>query len=174
MTDQERTRTGTLKVKDLPRPSPDSQIQLDEGGVPADVAIILTQAFCPAGHALIREDHPRFDDQPGLRLRVCWGEASVLVTLSPYHGDARKVIEQGTPPGPGQLVRICCPECGAEFPSFGPCVAEDGGTLRTIFLSRRRDEGCAVMVCDVWDCPRSRIVDEWSILSEVVLHETGG
>ena len=72
------------------------------------------------------------------------------------------------------MIPIKCPECGAEFPSFGPCVAEDGGTLRTIFLSRRRDEGCAVMVCDVWDCPRSRIVDEWSILSEVVLHETGG
>ncbi|MBM4319172.1 MAG: hypothetical protein FJ125_04245 [Deltaproteobacteria bacterium] len=173
MTREQRSRTGSLKVKDEIHASEDSHIQVEECCSADEVTIMLTQAFCARGHNLIQAGNSEFDGQPGIRLRICCEGETGEVTLSPIHGDHRKQTHIGSPPTPGKRISVRCPQCDEELPISGECAAGDGGMLRVLYLSQRLDEGHAALVCDIWGCPYSKVVDEWSLLSEVILQEMG-
>ncbi len=169
-------RSNTIRTKGALQVSSDSQIQLDAAGDPDGVTIIVTQAFCPKGHNLISEDNPKFSGHPGIKLVISDGEHEGEVVLSPVHGDATKRSPLGDwTPAPGtRMVSVRCPVCGTELDILGDCVTGDGGKLRAIYLTSRLSEGYAALVCDVWDCHYSKVVDDWDLLSEVVIQETEG
>lgn len=170
--EDERARTGSLKLqKKTPRLSPASNIQVEERRTIDDVTIVLTQAFCPQGHNLIQPDNASFDGQPGIRLRIAFADQVGEVTLSPIHGDHRKEIQIARLPAPGVRLSVRCPVCDEELPLSGECASGDGGRLRMLFLTPRLDEGHAGLICDVWGCPYSKLVDEWELISEVILAE---
>ncbi len=132
--------------------------------------IVLTEAYCHRGHALITPDNPAFDGHPGVRVLVRVGDAEQPIVLSPIHGDHRRVggadLEDGT------RCSVRCPTCSEELIGYAPCPCGKG-TLRSVFLTADLRDAHVAAVCDVWGCQRSRIVDEWEILSEFVQAELG-
>ena len=166
-------RSPTLRVKKDLQVSDDSQILLEEQQPSSEVTIVVTQAFCPRGHNLISPDNHRFDGQPGIRLGIADGDNKGEVVLSPIHGDARKLFDISPEPRQGtKLSSIVCPFCGVELPTLGGCVIKDGGGLRGLYLTPRLSKGYAALICDVWGCSYSRVMDDWELLSEVVIMET--
>ncbi len=162
-----------LRVKDEPQVSPASQLQFEEETSHSDITIVVTQAFCPHGHNLVAPGNPQFDGQPGIHVVICYDNRRQDVYLSPIHGDgSKRGPEEPDCPADGARVSVCCPECGIELPDMGGCVSDDGGRLRALFLTPKLVKGYAALVCDVWGCPYSRVVDDWDLLSEVVLRET--
>lgn len=154
-----------LPAGDSAQPSPDLHLARFQG----DGAIILvTQAYGPQGHNLVRPDNTRFDGYPGVAVQV---ETEIghkgIVVLSPFHGDPTKAgmeeIPSGTP------CRVSCPECSEELLAVGDCSC--GGKLHALYLSARLSEGDYALICDRWNCHRSRVVDGWDILSEVIDEE---
>ncbi len=127
---------------------------------PEFVIISVTQAFCPEGHGLVQPDNSDFYGMPGLRVRVQVGEHHEDVTLSAVHGDPRKTggdsIEDGT------RCAILCPECEITLPVYEePCRCGQGD-LHMVYLTADRDPGDVAMICNVWGCYRSRVVDKSS------------
>ncbi|HEY3352673.1 MAG TPA: hypothetical protein VGQ83_05460 [Polyangia bacterium] len=129
-----------------------------------DVLIVLTQAFCTTGHNLIRpgEQFMGFD---GLQLWVSDGAKEGLVVVSPIHGDGSK---KGLSFRPGAKLEISCPECRTPLPHLCRCSCGKGGSLRTIYLTPDLSDAHQAAVCDIWGCPRSRVIDSNEILSEFI------
>ncbi|MDI7266573.1 MAG: hypothetical protein QME96_01090 [Myxococcota bacterium] len=127
------------------------------------VLIIVTKAFCPAGHNLVGVGPARFDGFEGIGLWVADATREGLVELSPLHGDASKT-------GPefpiGTRLSLRCPTCRADLPTLAGCTCSAGGELRKVFLTDRLDDAHIVALCDVWGCTRSRVIDGNEILSE--------
>ena len=127
-----------------------------------DVFVVLTQAFDGYGNSLIRPDNPEFDSFPGvsLWLELPNGRGGV-VTLSPIHGDVRRLgmtdVDDGTP------CKLHGVKGGPQLDEAVPCGC--GGTYHRIYLSPKRDRGEIVLVCNVWGCYRSRIIDASELLS---------
>ena len=134
-----------------------------------DTVIVITQAFSHQGHPLIKDDNPRFFGYPGVRLRVDANGKTEDVVLSPVHGNHDRVGGETIPNG--TKCTVMCPECGDELLAYAPCPC-GGGTLRAMYLSDECDDAHIVAICDIWGCQRSRIIDEWEILSEFVMSET--
>ncbi len=162
----------SLRVRQDPHVSHNGELQVGSPEDAGEVTIIVTQAYCPNGHKLVADGNASFDGHPGLRLRVSHGDQAAEVVLSPIHGDAKKQLVSGQVPADGARLEVSCPECGVPLPVLESCVSGDGGSLRVIYLTARRHEGSVALVCDVWGCPYSRILDDWDLLSEVVLQET--
>lgn len=135
-----------------------------------DAQIVLTEAYCHRGHPLITPDNPTFDGHPGVRVLVRVGEGEQTIVLSPIHGDHRRV--GGADLAAGTRCSVRCPTCGEELIGYAPCPCGEG-TLRSVFLTPDLREAHVAALCDVWGCQRSRIVDEWEILSEFVQAEVG-
>ena len=133
---------------------------------PDFVIISLTRAFCQNGHPLIAAGAPTFYGLPGLRVQVRQNETVGMVTLSAVHGDQRRV--GGDDFEKGQPCQVCCPTCGDELPAWEDGCRCGGGKLRVVFLSPDCDPGNVALICDVWGCHRSRVVDKWELLSEYV------
>ncbi len=144
-------------------PSPETHIRHDE------VLIVLTQAYCPSGHNLIRPGE-KFDGFDGLHLWISGGKVEGLVVVSPIHGDHRK---RGISFPDGTQLEIACPECRKPLPRLCPCSCGHGGSLRTIYLTPGLSESYQAAVCDIWGCPRSRVIDSNEILSEFIEAENG-
>jgi|GEM_PF-1151212 len=152
------TRTGKLENASL----------LDEAG--HDPTVVLTRALCPMGHDLITEQNPTFGETwHGIALHVRSGSRGGIVYLSPIHGDTSKLGFVDFKPG--EDVVISCPVCGAEFPVVGGCSCAHHGRLYAIYLSPVLKPRSVVGVCSIWGCPRSRVIDNWEIVSEIVLQE---
>lgn len=143
---------------DAPTPSPDSFIEEVD-----DVIIQVTQAFCPKGHNLVRNHEILFDGAPGISLWVSDGQTEGEVILSPYHGDhARKGLVDFQV---GQQLTIACPECRTELPSLAECSCGDHASLFGLYLTPKLDDGDVVALCNVWGCHRSKVFDQFQLLS---------
>ena len=128
------------------------------------IHFILTQAWDGHGNSLIRENRPNFDDFPGvtLWLELPDGQGGE-VTLSPIHGDPRKKCF--TEIAPGTNCEIFGPKGGKPLKTFGRCSC--GGSYRSIYLTQKGEKGEVVLICNVWGCLRSRIIDSSEILSAI-------
>ncbi len=129
--------------------------------------IVLSGAFCPVGHNLLAsEAEPLFDGFPGIKVRITdknTGKESDVI-LSPIHGDARKCVDQE--PADGTLLELSCPQCGTTLPRLAGCDCPEHGDLVVLYLSQKLDKGSYVAVCNVWGCPKSQIVEEFTLISE--------
>jgi len=130
-----------------------------------DVFIVVTQAFDGHGHNLVREDGPRFDDFPGVTLFVETPDGqSGELTLSPIHGDVRREGFDDISDGTACTVRGV--KGGPELNKGEACVCGKG-TYHHIYLSPRLDAGETVLICNIWGCHRSKIIDDSDLLSWV-------
>jgi len=139
-----------------PMLSAESGAQLRDGAF-----IIVTQAFCPAGHDLIAYPGPLFDGFPGISVRVKVNRAEGLVTLSPMHGDARRqgddvLVE-------GERCEVLCPVCDVALPELAPCDCGQG-MLRSLDLVPRGG-GEIAAICDRVGCHRSRVANGLDVLA---------
>jgi hypothetical protein len=130
-----------------------------------DVFIVLTQAFDGHGTELVRADGSVFDGFPGVSLWIELPDGrSGEVTLSPIHGDPRKSgfgdIEDGT------LCRVFGKQGGEHLEAEGACSC-GRGMYHRIYLSPKLDRGEIALVCNVWGCHRSRLIDDSELLSWV-------
>jgi hypothetical protein len=152
--------TGRLRIPDF-----EAVERSDTFDFVGDAVIVLTQAFCQKHHELITPGNETFAGHPGVRVLVGHGEEEFELTISPIHGHhARKGggnVEDGT------RVRVSCPVCKEELVAYAPCPCGKG-TLRSIYLTSEAEGSHVAAVCDVWGCQRSRVVDEWELLSEFV------
>ena len=152
--------TGRLRIPDFDRIE-----RSDTVDFVGDAVIVLTQAFCQKHHALITPDNETFAGHPGVKVLVTHGDEEFELTISPIHGHHRRKgglhVEDGT------RVGVACPECREELEAYAPCPCGEG-TLRSIFLTAEAESSHVAAVCDVWGCQRSRVVDEWELLSEFV------
>ena len=149
-----RTKLRVAKKK----PTPATRVRKD------DVMIVLTQAFCTTGHNLIRPGE-KFEGFDGMHLWVSDGKTAGLVVVSPIHGDDSK---RGPTFKRGAKLEISCPECRTPLPKLCRCSCGKGGSLRTIYLTPELSEAHQAAVCDIWGCPRSRVIDAHEILSELI------
>ena len=150
----------TLQVPDGgPNPSPETRIETD------GVLAIVTQAFCPSGHDLVASAPVTFEGHPGIRLLVSDGTTEEEVVLSPIHGDRRKSISSTF--RLGTRLTILCPECHSELDVLFPCSC-GRGELMSLYLTPAKSEGHVAAVCNVWGCPRSRLIDNWQVISQFV------
>jgi hypothetical protein len=157
----ERRRAGAVKVSRAGG-------RAREGvSVENDVLVVITQAFCPNGHNLVRRNDVLFDGYPGVSVFVETEEWSGEVILSPIHGDHSKVGMSRSVPD-GTRSRLKCPECEVDLPVITSCGCEKGGNLVAIYLRPDRSEGDVVGICNVLGCYRSRVLDNFEILSEFV------
>lgn len=155
----EKKSGGSVKLR-RPVPAKTGSIEARDG-----VVIVITQAFCPNGHNLVRGEDAHFDGYPGITLFVECGGWSGEISLSPIHGDhARVGIPRSIPNGTRCVVR--CPECEVELPRLATCGCENGGELLGIYLRPDLSEGDMVGICNILGCYRSRVMDKWEILSE--------
>ena len=128
-----------------------------------DIFVIVTKLFCPNGHNLVDEKGDRFDGYGGIRLLVSDGKTEGIVEVSPFHGDSTKY---GPDFDKGVRLSIKCPQCKVELPTLARCTCSGHGMLRKLYLTPKLDDSSVVAVCDVWGCPRSRVIDGNDILSE--------
>jgi len=153
-----------LKVPDGgPKASPELKVETLDG-----VVAILTQVFCPNGHNLVESSTVTFDDHQGVSLLVNDGYDEDVVVVSPFHGDPRKAHSIAF--RIGAKLEIACPICKTPFEVLLPCSCGKG-ELVGLFLSPALKESQVAAVCNVWGCPRSRIIDNWQIISQFVNSE---
>lgn len=161
MADKELKNVDVERLKVAPRPpSEGTGVKVED-----EVLIIVTQLFCPNGHNLVDQEDKRFDGYGGIRLLVSDGEREGIVVLSPFHGDRRK---EGITFPEGTKLHLMCPVCRVELPVLANCTCSGHGELRKLYLTPKLEDSHLVAVCDVWGCPRSRVIDENEILSEYV------
>lgn len=152
-------RKSHIRISEIP-PSPESGVSLEE-----QVFILVSQAFCPRGHDLVKASKHTFDGFPGIALWVSDGKKEGIVELSPFHGDATK---EGMSFENGQRLSVRCPICKTELPTVARCGCRSKGAVRKLYLTPDRDEAHLLYVCDVWGCPRSRLIDSFETLSEYI------
>jgi len=143
-----------------PQPSPETKVETVE-----DVIVVLTQAFCPNGHDMIEGSSVAFDGNPGISLLVSDGHVDDIVVCSPVHGDHRKAHSHAF--RVGSRLDLKCPTCGVELDVLLPCSCGKG-ELVNLYLTKDLTEGQVAAVCNVWGCPRSRVIDNWQIISQFV------
>lgn len=143
-----------------PRPSPELGVQTVD-----DVVAILTQVFCPKGHDIVEASRVAFDDHKGVSLLVSDGHHEDVVVASPFHGDHRKAHSHAF--RIGNKLEICCPVCREPFAVLLPCSC-GRGELVGLYLTPALKDSQVAAVCNVWGCPRSRIIDNWQIISQFV------
>lgn len=162
----ERKKKGAVEVR---KPVPEA---LEAIEVVPGVTIVITQAFCPNGHNLVRQNTDAlFDGYPGICLYLEAAGWEGEVTLSPIHGDHSKVgMPASIPEGTRCIVR--CPVCEAELPRITDCGCAHGGDLVGIYLRPSLAPGDVVGVCNILGCYRSRVMDQFELLSEFVVSES--
>ncbi len=146
-----------------PQASPELKVETFD-----DAIAILTQVFCPNGHNLVELSAVSFDDHQGISLLVDDGQEEDVVVVSPFHGDPRKAHSVAFKIG--SKLSLSCPVCREPFKVLLPCSCGQGD-LVGLFLSPTLNESQVAAVCNVWGCPRSRIIDKWQIISQFVEEE---
>lgn len=142
-----------------PCPSKETQVDMIN-----NIAIVITQAFCPNGHNLISKDDVNFEGYKGIKLWVNDGKNEGWIILSPIHGDHRKVtniqFDRGT------KLQISCPHCKTQFQSIATCSCDLEGDLVKLYLTPKLSDSHIVAVCNIWGCPNSRVIDNFQIIAE--------
>ena len=156
MTDEEKH--GELVIREPDRkPSPRTALKKEEERVR------LAAAYCPRGDNLMIEGAPTFDGEPGVCLEVSDGKTEGLVTLSPFHGDHRKI---GMEFPPGTVLTLRCPVCHVELDPIAPCTCSPDGMFHALYTVPKRSAQNFAGVCRVWGCLRSFTKDSGHIMSE--------
>lgn len=155
-----------VKREQLKTQAPE-QLQNHQGFQLTDGVIIsLTQAYCHNGHRLIDENNPSFLGFPGLTVEVSANGQTEVILISPVHGHHDRIgggaIQNGTQCG------VACPECHEQLLAHEENCSCGTGQLRILHLTAALGEGEHALVCDVWGCHRSRVMDQWELLSEFV------
>lgn len=140
--------------------------------LPGGIAILVTQAFCPNGHNVVCRPEPSFAGHPGIALHVAAAGWDGEIVLSPFHGDSRLVGMNEEVPR-GTRSRLSCPICGVPLPVQTRCGCRWGGELVALSLRRDRQEGEMIMLCDVYGCHNSRVLDSLQVLSDFADREDG-
>ena len=159
MSDNEKDLKEPTVSGSYPEVSTESGLVTSQDGI----FLVLTQAFDGHGNSLIRDDGPSFDGFPGVTL---WMELpdgrAGEITLSPIHGDPRKVgltdVKNGT------RCRLSGVSGSPPLDQEGTCVCGDG-TYHRIYLTPQMERGEIAMICDIWGCRRSRVIDDRDLLS---------
>lgn len=133
-----------------------------------DVVIVVTQAFCPAGHNVVGVSDITFDEHPAVTLKIRADGREGLVHLSPIHGDKRK--EGFTDLQVGTHCEIFCPECGVELPEVGEVEDGSGAHYHALYLTPKLAKGATVAISDTWGHYHSRIVDDDELISYWTAH----
>ena len=133
--------------------------------LPGGIAILVTQAFCPAGHDLVFRDDILFSGHKGISVKVSAAGWSDQVVLSPFHGDTR-IIGMNADIPKGTKCRLICPVCEAELPVQAKCGCPSGGNLRSLHLRKDHQDSEQIMLCDVYGCQRSHVMDSLQVVSE--------
>jgi hypothetical protein len=155
-------------------PTEESHLVLE--GTPAHegVQVVVTQVFCPNGHNLVGLSRETFDGHPGISLRIdAEGDVGARggeVVLSPIHGDREK---RGVSFLDGTKLAIRCPVCETRLPELTRCSCSERGRLLKLFLTPALSEAHLVAVCDIWGCPRSRVIDNFEMFSEFLAGNIG-
>ena len=143
-------------------PQGEPALSVESGAAMADGAfIIVTQAFCPNGHDLVAFPGGMFDGFPGISVRIVADDVDEVVTISPMHGDARRL--GGDAVATGTRCAMACPVCDEEIPAFGRCDCGKG-ELRAIDLVRKGG-GEVVALCNAAGCHRSRVAEGLDVLA---------
>ena len=144
----------------------DEDISDDLPEITGGISILVTQAFCPAGHNLIHREEPLFSKHKGISIQVSAGDWSGEVVVSPFYGDTRiKGMNEATPKG--TKCRLTCPICGTELPVQAPCGCPTGGDFHSLYLRTDLRESEQIMLCDVYGCKRSRVMDSLQVVSDI-------
>ncbi|MEZ4268474.1 MAG: hypothetical protein R3F39_19075 [Myxococcota bacterium] len=158
-----KTTGVKLRKTDPATWSGESEVELVD-----DALVVITQAYCHNGHRLVEEENPQFGGFPGVGLRVTAQGVTHSVYLSPIHGHDEKTGGEDIPAG--AVCGLACPTCNESLREYAACAC-GRGTLRAIHLSAERKDSHIAAVCNVWGCTRSRIIDEWEVLSEILESE---
>ncbi len=149
----------------IPEPERLKSLGPTKGVIAEEKKVLVEQLYCPAGHALISKHNPKFDGRPGIHI-LCEGKYfRQSVFLSPFQGDNRKEFNKDF--SKGEVLRIFCPECNAEFPRLAPHDCQEGAMYIALFLDENADLNNAVCVCNVWGCYASFLRLSGDVLSEV-------
>lgn len=144
----------------------------DMPDLPGGIVILVTQAFCPNGHDLVyREDVP-FSGHKGISIQVAAESWKGEVVLSPFHGDAR-ILGMNESIPKGTKCRLTCPICGVELPVQTTCGCPSGGHLHSLHLRKDLRETEQIMLCDVYGCQNSKMMDTLDVVSEFADREDG-
>lgn len=129
----------------------------------ADVSIIVTQLFGPAGDNLVGISDVQFDGHPAFTLLVKTPEREGLVHLSPIHGDDRKAGM--TDIAPGTKCQLCCPVSGKPLEQVIEVPDDSDTDYFALYLTKQLSKGSLVTISNVWDHYHSRIVDDFELIS---------
>jgi hypothetical protein len=158
-------------------PTEESHLVLEDAQAHEGVQVVVTQIFCPKGHNLVGLSREAFDGHPGISLRVDAEHASGgagprggEVILSPIHGDREK---RGVTFPDGTKLAIRCPVCETRLPELTRCSCSEHGRLLKLYLTPTLSEAHLVAVCDIWGCPRSRVIDNFEMFSEFLAGNIG-
>jgi hypothetical protein len=158
-------------------PTEESHLVLEGMAAHEGVQVVVTQSFCPKGHNLVGLSRETFDGHPGISLRVEAesggrgdGARGGEVILSPIHGDREK---RGVSFPDGTKLVIRCPVCETRLPELTRCSCSEQGRLLKLFLTPALSEAHLVAVCDIWGCPRSRVIDNFEMFSEFLAGNIG-
>lgn len=149
----------------IPDPEKLKTLAEKKGIIASEKKILVKQLFCSEGHPLISTENPKFDGEPGIHL-ICEGDTYwQSVYLSPFQGDNRKKFKNNFKNG--QILRIFCPVCHAEFPKIAPHDCKAGAMYIALFLDPDANINNIVCVCDVWGCYSSYLRLSGEVYSEV-------
>ncbi len=151
------------KIKISIIPPPESTVkQID------DVFIVITEAYCPNGHNLISNNNVDFDGYPGIKVNLKNGGKEGIIYLSPFQGDGTKKGFHDW--ADGERLQFFCPECNTPLPKVAHCSCtatdNDHGDIIKIYTSKELSDQSYLSLCNVWGCPKSRVTDNWEIISE--------
>ena len=94
---------------------------------------VVSECYCHNGHSLL-SGLATFDGLPGLTVKVCSGNQSGMLSLSPIIGDKHRHFFDFIRVD-GEIVQLSCPTCGEPFPVYDTCPC--GADLVTLFTTLR-------------------------------------
>ena len=139
-------------------PNEDKHVVVEDG-----IIVIVTQAFGPRGDDLMAASTQSIDGYPGVPVRVRGAGHDGIVHLSPFHGDQRKHGMDGIPKG--TKCELLCPVSGQPLAAVATMSEGTDTDYFAIYLTNRLSEGEMVAISDVWGDYRSRIIDNFELIS---------
>lgn len=150
-----------LRIKKGKKFSPETKIRVLE-----EIYVAVTQLYCPNGHNMVYNQNHLFDGLPGISIFVRGDKGEGETILSPFHGDHSKVgfldVKEGT------ICELLCPICKTSLPKIASCICQEDASIIGLFLTPELTESKMVGICNVWGCYRSRVIDDFEIISEFV------
>ena len=127
--------------------------------------LVVEECYCQNGHSLISEKAV-FNGFNGIIFKICNGEESGVVALSPVYGYKSRVSLDLTLKS-GDIWDVCCPECQERLPTYSECSC--GGKIFALFLSQKADYSKCILLCNRIDCFNAEIK-----LKQEMAHYSGG